>query len=130
MNLESPVTVVEKSPEEIYNFLLKVENYERLMPDNINKFEILSDTRFLFALKGMPEIVLELKEKVPFNKVVLGAASEKLPFTLISEIKEITEGSSEVQLLFEGEFNPMITMMIKSPIKKFIETLVTNLQNI
>ncbi|WP_416440624.1 SRPBCC family protein [Leeuwenhoekiella sp. A16] len=130
MNLESPVTVVEKTPEEIYNFLIKVENYERLMPDNIQKFEILSDTRFLFALKGMPEIVLELKDKVPFNKVVLGAASDKLPFTLISEIKELTAGSSEVQLLFEGEFNPMISMMIKSPIKKFIETLATNLQNI
>lgn len=130
MNLESPVTVVEKTPEEIYNFLIKVENYERLMPDNIQKFEILSDTRFLFALKGMPEIVLELKDKVPFNKVVLGAASDKLPFTLISEIKELTTGSSEVQLLFEGEFNPMISMMIKSPIKKFIETLATNLQNI
>tara|TARA_Y100000815_G_scaffold62586_1_gene51080 strand:- start:29 stop:421 length:393 start_codon:yes stop_codon:yes gene_type:complete len=130
MNLESPVTVVEKTPEEIYNFLIKVENYERLMPDNIQKFEILSNTRFLFALKGMPEIVLELKDKVPFNKVVLGAASDKLPFTLISEIKELTAGSSEVQLLFEGEFNPMISMMIKSPIKKFIETLATNLQNI
>ena len=130
MNLESPVTVVEKTPEEIYNFLIKVENYERLMPDNIQKFEILSETRFLFALKGMPEIVLELKGKVPFNKVILGAASDKMPFTLVSEIKELTEGSSEVQLLFEGEFNPMISMMIKSPIKKFIETLATNLQNI
>lgn len=130
MNLESPVTVVEKTPEEIYNFLIQVENYERLMPDNIQKFEILSETRFLFALKGMPEIVLELKEKVPFNKVILGAASDKMPFTLVSEIKELTEGSSEVQLLFEGEFNPMISMMIKSPIKKFIETLATNLQNI
>ncbi len=130
MNLESPKKNVEKSPEEIYNFLTKVENYERLMPDNISKFEILGENRFVFALKGMPEIVLELKDSVPFNKVVLGAVSDKLPFTLTSNIKELTEGSSEVQLHFEGEFNAMISMMIKSPIQKFIETLVSNLQNI
>lgn len=130
MNLESPKKNVEKSPEEIYSFLTKVENYERLMPDNISKFEILGENRFVFALKGMPEIVLELKDSVPFNKVVLGAVSDKLPFTLTSNIKELTEGSSEVQLHFEGEFNAMISMMIKSPIQKFIETLVSNLQNI
>lgn len=130
MTLDSPVKTVDKSPEEVYNFLNKVENYERLMPDTINKFEILSDKRFLFALKGMPEIVLELKNSVPYNKVVLGAASDKLPFTLTANIKELTAGSSEAQLQFEGDFNPMMAMMIKSPIKKFIETLVSNLDNI
>jgi len=31
------------------------------MPENISKFEVLSEERFLFALKGMPEIVLSKK---------------------------------------------------------------------
>ena len=30
-------------------------------------------------------------------------------------------------LTFEGEFNPMMAMMIKGPITKFIETLATNI---
>lgn len=130
MKLESPKKTVEKSPETVYNFLSEVKNYERLMPDNISKFEILGEKRFLFALKGMPDIVLELKDSVPFNKVVLGAASDKLPFTLTANILELTTGRSEVQFDFAGEFNPMITMMIKAPITKFMETLVKNLENI
>ena len=56
MNLESPKVTINKSAEESFNFLTKVENFEKLMPENISKFEVLSDDTFLFALKGMPEI--------------------------------------------------------------------------
>ncbi len=130
MYIESPKKTIDKSPETIFNFLNDVNNYKKLMPDSISKFEILSDKRFLFALKGMPDIVLELKNSVPYNKVVLGAASDKLPFTLTANIKELTENSSEAYFEFEGEFNAMMSMMIKGPITKFIQTLAENLQTI
>ena len=130
MYIESPKKTINKSPETIFNFLVDVNNYKQLMPDSISKFEILSDKRFLFALKGMPDIVLELKNSVPYNKVVLGAASDKLPFTLTAHIKELTENSSEAYFEFEGEFNAMMAMMIKGPITKFIQTLTENLQTI
>ena len=130
MYIESPKKTIDKSPETIFNFLNDVNNYRKLMPDSISKFEILSEKRFLFALKGMPDIVLELKNSVPYNKVVLGAASDKLPFTLTANIKELTENSSEAYFEFEGEFNAMMSMMIKGPITKFIQTLAENLQTI
>ncbi|EAQ50926.1 MULTISPECIES: hypothetical protein [Leeuwenhoekiella] len=130
MYIESPKKTIDKSPETIFNFLNDVNNYKKLMPDSISKFEILSEKRFLFALKGMPDIVLELKNSVPYNKVVLGAASDKLPFTLTANIKELTENSSEAYFEFEGEFNAMMSMMIKGPITKFIQTLAENLQTI
>ena len=78
----------------------------------------------------MPEIVLDLKEGVPHSKVVLGAASDKLPFTLTGNITQVEDNKSDVQLSFAGEFNPMMSMMIKGPITKFIETLATNLDRI
>ena len=88
MNLESPKVTVAKSPQELYDFLTNVENFEKLMPESISKFEVLAEGKFLFALKGMPEIILKLKESTPPNKVVLGAASDKLPFTLTGNISE------------------------------------------
>jgi putative sterol carrier protein len=49
-------------------------------------------------------------KKVAPTKVVLGAASDKLPFTLIANIATI----SDIRCVdFEGEFNPMMAMMIK-----------------
>ena len=100
------------------------------MPENIDKFEVLDDQTFKFALKGMPEIVLRLKEETPNAKVVLGAASDKLPFTLTADISKLSESSTEVGLSFEGEFNAMMAMMIKGPITNFMETLSQNMDKI
>jgi len=100
------------------------------MPDTIAKFEVLGDDAFLFGLKGMPEIKLKMKEKVAPNKIVLGAASDKLPFTLTANIDSVADQKSEVQLHFDGEFNAMMAMMVKGPISKFIETLAANMHKL
>lgn len=130
MNLESPKISVSKSPEDVFDFLADVKNFKSLMPENISKFEVLSEDTFVFALKGMPEIILKKKEVVPPNKIVLGAAGGKIDFSLIGNITKIDETSSEVQLEFSGDFNPMMAMMIKGPISKFIETLATSIPKV
>ena len=129
MNLESPKVSIGKSPEDVFHFLSNIKNFETLMPDSISKFEVLGEDTFLFALKGMPEITLKKKEVIPPNKIVLGAAGGKLDFSLIATIDSTTENSSDVQLQFTGDFNPMMAMMIKGPISKFIETLANNMPN-
>ena len=128
MNLESPKVTLDKSAEETFNFLSDIKNFEKLMPENISKFEVLDSDKFLFALKGMPEIILKKKENIPNSKIILGAAGGKLDFSLIGNITEIENNKTEVSLNFEGDFNAMMAMMIKGPISKFIETLVTNMQ--
>lgn len=127
MNLESPKVSVPKSAEYLFNELSQVKNFEKLMPDNIAKFEVLDENAFIFGLKGMPEIKLKMKDKTPNSKIVLGAASDKLPFTLTANLNEAGADSTDIQLMFDGEFNAMMAMMIKGPISKFIETLAQNM---
>ena len=126
MNLESPKVTVEKSSKEIFDYLSKVENFEHIMPSNIDKFEA-GEASFLFALKGMPEIELKLEELDAPKKIVLGSANEKFPFSLTADIEETSDSSSDVQLLFDGKFNPMVAMMVKKPLQKFIDTLIGNI---
>ncbi len=125
MNLESKKVIINKSQKDFFEYLSKVENFEQLMPENINKFEVDGDS-FLFSLSGMPEIRLVLKEKQEFDKIILGAASSKLAFTLMANINAVSDQSCEVQLLFDGDFNPMMAMMVKKPLQKFIDTLIEN----
>ena len=127
MNLESPKVSVPKSSAYLFNALTDVTNFEKLMPENIAKFELIDENCFEFALKGMPEIKLVKKSATPNSEIVLGAASSKLPFSLVAKLNEKSENETEVQLFFEGEFNPMMAMMIKGPIGKFIETLANNM---
>jgi carbon monoxide dehydrogenase subunit G len=129
MNLESPKVTINTSAQKVFDFLTKVENFEKLMPENISQFKVLDNDKFLFALKGMPEIILQQKEAIAPNKIVLGAAGGKLDFSLTGDITEIETDKSTVQLSFSGDFNPMMAMMIKGPIGKFIKTLATNIPN-
>lgn len=130
MHIETPPNLVKKDSKTVFDFLSDLKNFEKLMPESIDKFQILDQDTFLFALKGMPEITLKRKEQTPHNKIVLGAASDKLPFTLTTAIAEISENESEVVLSFEGEFNAMMAMMIKTPITNFMGTLSDNLSSI
>ena len=129
MNLESPKISIDKSAQDVFDFLANIENFEKLMPENISKFEVLDKDKFLFALKGMPEIILKKKELEAPNKIVLGAAGGKIDFSLTGNITETEIGKSDVQLSFAGDFNPMMAMTIKGPIGKFIETLATSIPN-
>ncbi len=125
MNLESKKTIINKSQKEFFEFLTDLSNFEQLMPENTDKFEVDGES-FLFSLKGMPEIRLMVKEKQEFDKIILGAASSKLNFYLTAIINKVTDNSCETQLLFDGEFNAMMAMMVKKPLQKFIDTLTDN----
>lgn len=129
MNIQGNRVVVEKSQQETFEFLTDLKNFEQLMPESIQKFEVDGDS-FIFGLKGMPEIRLVLKESTEFSNIVLGAASSKLDFELIADIAAIDEESSEVQLDFKGQFNMMMAMMVKKPLTSFIEALSDNIDKL
>lgn len=125
MNLETKKSFINKSQKEFFEFLTDLNNFEQLMPENTEKFEVDGES-FLFSLKGMPEIRLVVKEKQEYDKIILGAASSKLNFSLTVLIDETSANACESQLFFEGDFNPMMAMMVKKPLQKFIDTLTEN----
>lgn len=127
MKLESPKVTAEKSQQEMFQFLTNVKNYEQIMPDSKEKFEVTSEDTFLFQLKGMPEIRLKIVETKEPELVVLSSTSDKFPFKLNTHIAEASANKSEVNMDFEGNFNPMMSMMIKGPLKKFITALTENI---
>ena len=126
MNLESPKVTTDKNQQEMFEFLTNVENYEQLMPESKEKFRVLDQETFLFALKGMPEIKLKITETEEPKLVVLGSTSDKLNFSLNIHIDKLNENQSETQLFFHGKFNAMMSMMVKGPLQKFIDTLAKN----
>ena len=126
MNIEGKKVSISKSSKEAYNFFMTLENFKLLMPSSTEKFEVDGDS-FLFGLKGMPEIRLVLGDSIEYSKVSLGAASSKLSFTLEANIFSISDSLSEVQLQFNGDFNPMMAMMVKKPLTNFIDTLTENI---
>ena len=128
MNLEGRKIIVNKSSKELVEMLKSPKDYEALMPDSLQNFEAREDG-FKFGLKGMPEIALKIDE-VSDNKVILKSASSSLDFALTGNMTTISENQTEVQLLFEGKFNPFIKMMVEKPLQNFINALTDKIEQL
>lgn len=129
MNVKGEKITLNKSAEEIFNFLSDFSNFNKIMPSTISKFEATNEG-FIFALTGMPEVALKLKEKTPNTSIILSSAKESLDFSLTAFIQSLDEKSSDLQLDFNGNFNPFIKMMVEKPLTNFINSLTENLKNL
>ena len=128
MNLEGRKIIVNKSSSELAGMLKNPQDYKDLMPESLQNFEAREDG-FKFGLKGMPEIALKI-ENVSDKEVVLKSASSSLDFALTGTMNPVGESQTEVQLLFEGKFNPFIKMMVEKPLQNFINSLTDKIEQL
>ena len=128
MKLESSIATVAKPVEEVYEKLTQASTYELLMPEEAS-FRIKDEKHFSFKLGGMPEIPLKLARQTPNTQIVMTADGGSVPFELHADLEEIDE-KTKIQLVFEGNINPMMQMMLKKPLTQFLEALIANAEKL
>lgn len=129
MTINSSMARVDHSTEQLFSKLSSVDTYEGLMPEGAS-FTKIDDSRFRFKLGGMPEIGLTISYKQPNESILLTSSSDKISFSLRGQLTKISETQSDVQLHFEGDFNPMMAMMVKKPLAQFMESLIGNMHKL
>ena len=127
MNITGRKVTVAKTVSELYQFLSVFNNFQQIMPSEVSKFES-DETSFVFGIKGM-DVRLIKKSEVENKQIVLKAASSKLPVELIADFEDLGE-SCNCQLTFNGDFNPMLKMMLTKPLTDFINNLTDNLEKL
>ncbi|MEL0183086.1 MAG: SRPBCC family protein [Flavobacteriaceae bacterium] len=130
MKLNSNSTHLNISDTTLFEKLCAIENFKLIMPENISKFEILDQSTLIFSLKGMPPIKLIFGEKHSPSLITLNSSESKINFSLSAHIKKIDENSCEFSLEFNGDLNPMIQMMVKTPLQSFINDLSKNISKL
>ena len=123
MNLQSEKKTINKPQQELFEHLTNLENFEKLLPDSLEEFQVDGDS-FKFSLKGMPAIRLAIDEKQEFDLIKLKATSDKFPVFLTCKIDAISDTETAAQLFFDGEINAMMAMMIKKPLQNLLDVLV------
>ncbi|MBL6648977.1 MAG: SRPBCC family protein [Flavobacteriaceae bacterium] len=126
MKLNSNSTHLNISDTTLFEKLCVIENFKLIMPENISKFEILNQSTLIFSLKGMPSIKLIFGEKQSPSLITLNSSESKINFSLTAHIKKSDDNSCEFSLEFNGNLNPMIQMMVKTPLQSFINDLSKN----
>ena len=124
MKLESSIATVAKPIEDVFEQLTRASTYELLMPEE-SSFRIKDEKHFSFKLGSMPVIPLKLERQTPNTQIVMAADGGNVPFELHANL-EAVDGETKIQLVFEGNINPMMQMMVKKPLTQFLEALIAN----
>ena len=66
--IESQAVTINKSDEEIFNFISDFTNFATLMPPQVQDVKITQDS-CSFSIQGMPTINLKIYERTPFSSV-------------------------------------------------------------
>ena len=130
MTLNSISNELKLSDQNLFYKLTDINNYEKIMPENISKFEIIDSNTLIFSLKGMPEIKLIFGEKISPSLITLNSSESKINFSLTAHINKIDESNCNFSLEFNGDLNPMIQMMVKTPLQSFINDLSNNISKL
>jgi carbon monoxide dehydrogenase subunit G len=124
-----PEVVIEKSTEYLKSHFNDFSNFEAIFPESTTYFKAYEEG-FTFQMGSMPKVGLQKAESDNPNEIALKAAGGSIDFKLICRINPISDNQSKVQLHFEGEFNPMIRMMVEKPLKRLIDDLSEGLKGL
>lgn len=125
---ESEKVIINTSSENIYNFLADFNNFQKLMPEQIVNWKS-TENNCSFTISGMADISMRIQEKIPFSKIII-VPDGKVPFTfeLICDMNEIDKNSTQSQLIFMADLNPMLSMMASKPLQNFVNILAQKLK--
>lgn len=111
--------------EQLFNFLTDLNNFEQLMPEGkIEKWSSDKD-QCEFTIKGMARIGLK-KESVVEHELIKISSFGKVPFSfqLDIHIQETEDSKANAYMVFEGDINPFMKMMVEKPLTNFFNMLV------
>jgi len=128
--IESRTGVVKYGDEKVYSFISDFSNFSNLIPgDKISDWQADAE-KCSFSIAGIGRAGLKYVEKEPFKLIKIKSdEGTPLNLTMWIQLKSIGENDTKVKVTLEPEVNSVMMMMIKSPLEKFLERLVTEMEN-
>ena len=119
--------IVSKQPGEVFAFLSNLNNWEKLMPENVENWESTGET-CRFEIKGTGNLGLRIIEQKEPEYIRLddnGKAPIKYTFHVyISPL----DGQSEIFFTIDAETNAFTRMIIERPLTNFLNMLVEKVE--
>ena len=125
--IESDKKEIAYSAETIFSFITNFQNFESLLPaDKVENFKYTEDS-CSFRIKGMTDIGLKRVAATPNSLVYLDSYG-KVPFKFTLNLYLQDKGEqTAAHLIFDGEINPFMKMMVETPLTNFFNMLVDKL---
>ena len=127
MKIESNHQLINKDSATIFKFLTDLSNYKELFPqekiENWNATEEFCTCK----VKGLSDIGLKRVASTPNTLIYLDSYGKSpFKFTLNLYLSDNND-QTEVYLIFEGDVNPFMKMMLEKPLTEFLNNLTIKL---
>ncbi len=131
MKINTEPKIINASQEEVFNFLMDMNNFEVLFSkDKLEKWEATTESCSC-KIKSMGTIELKRVASTPNSLIYLDSFGKTpFKFTLNLFISTQEEKTSQAHLEFDGEINPFMKMMLEKPLTEFLNNLVYRLAKI
>jgi carbon monoxide dehydrogenase subunit G len=118
------------SGEEFFSFVTDLRNFGQFIPaGSVNEWRA-DENSCSFSMSPMGAITLNVSSKNRATAVTFsGNVLVTTAFLLHVTIEEDDKNKASVKLLMEADLNPMLRAMANAPIEKFLETLVSEMEN-
>lgn len=123
--IETKKEISANSTQKLFDFLTNMNNFEQLMPeDKVEKWSS-DENQCEFTIKGMARIGLKKVSTEAPNKITIESFGKvPFPFTLEIFLAEKSAEETEAYMIFKGEINAFMKMMVEKPLKNFFNMLV------
>jgi len=129
-HLESDIVEIKNSSEKVYNFLSNMNNFGKLMPEQVINWKSTEDS-CSFTIKGMTDLSMRISVKTPNSKIIITPGDNPpFSFSLICQLQEEQKDETKAQILFDAELSMMMELLAKNPLQNFINLLVEKLKEL
>ncbi len=129
MHISGKSVIVNKSINDVFNFLADFNNFEHLMPEQVSDWQSDSDS-CSFSVKGMGKVGMKYaKKEVPTYIEMVPYGKSPISFALkisLSPEGEATRATGDV----DADLNPMLAMMAKRPLENLINEITAKLATV
>ncbi len=124
MIIETATVNTPNNQEAVYQFLADLNNLEQLMPEGkIEKWQSDVDS-CQFGIKGMATIGLKVTERKPLNEINIESFGKApFKFKLNIFIEAVDEANAKAKMVFDGDVNPFMKIMVEKPLTNFFNML-------
>ncbi len=126
--IESKHLAIPKSANEVYQYLMELNNIEHLLPkDKISNFTA-TESQFGFKITGAIPVELAVETSTPNELISFKTTSNNsFQFTLEIFIKELDSSSCEVHQVCNADINTFMKMMVEKPLSALFDYMVDRL---
>jgi hypothetical protein len=114
--------------QQLFDYCLNMNNLQGCMPAQVTQWLSTTDN-CSYNLNGMATIAMKVASSTAPSTIVAKSEGDKNPFifTLTFNIVAITNATSSLQLVFDGDVNMFMKPMIEKPLTNFFNYLTAQL---